>query len=203
MGYKNIRTFNLTKMGTKAGYCLQNCRTAFGIEKGTYASAKADMEAQKKAGTLHAGLPPTNIDAPVYVDTASKYEHIVISNHGTYYSDGKRYDIKGKAVFGWGECCDGVRVVELTKDPAPAPSAGFFPARGYWKKGDTDARIGRLATFLRKYFPAYTPAAALGNYFGPNLEKSVKEFQRRSGLVADGCVGPKTLAKLKSNGFGG
>lgn len=102
-----------------------------------------------------------------------------------------------------------VKTVELSKPtakPAAKPAAkadSFLPSRGHWQRGDTDARIGRLATFLRKYFPAYTPAAALGNYFGPNLEKSVKEFQRRSGLVADGCVGPKTLAKLKSNGFGG
>ena len=63
--------------------------------------------------------------------------------------------------------------------------------------------IGRIAAFMYKTFPSYTKKAALGNYFGPNLTKAVKEFQRRTGLEADGNVGPITMAKLKSYGFKG
>lgn len=201
MAYKQIRAFNLSKMGTRAGWCLQNCRLGFGIASGKYASAKADMQAQKKNGTLHAGYPPTNIAVPVYVDTASQYEHVVVCDHGHYYSDGKPYSIAGKNIFGWGEYCDGVRVVEITTDPAP--TAGFLPARGYWTKGDIDARVGRMAEFMRKYFPAYTPASALGNYYGVNLIGAVKEFQKRNGLTPDGNTGKITYATLQKYGFKG
>ena len=79
--------------------------------------------------------------------------------------------------------------------------ASFFPSKGYFKKGDTQKNIGKIAAFMRKAFPSYTPAAALGDYFGPNLEGAVKEFQRRTKLEADGCIGPLTLAELKDYGF--
>lgn len=48
---------------------------------------------------------------------------------------------------------------------------------------------------------SYTPKAALGNYYGVNIQGSIKEFQRRTGLVPDGCIGPKTLANLKKYGL--
>ena len=53
----------------------------------------------------------------------------------------------------------------------------------------------------RMNFPAYTNKKALGNYFGNYLYKSVKEFQRRTGLENDGNIGPLTLAKLEQYGF--
>lgn len=201
MAFKQIRNFNPSKMGTRKGWCLANIDAGFGITKGTYPSAKADMEAQRKNGTLHTGNPPTNIAVPVYCDTASKFEHVVASDHGTIYSDGKivTNGLKAYKVYGWGELCDGVRVVEITAEP----STGFLPPRGWWRRGDSDPRIGRMSAWMRATFPAYTPASALGNYFGPNLEGAVKEFQRRTGLVADGCVGPKTYAKMQAYGFKG
>lgn len=213
MGWYQTRNFNVNKMGRKKGMCLQNCRLGFGITSGKYASAKKDMEAQRKAGTLHSiNSLPKNLAVPVYVDSNSQYEHIVVYNNGTWYSDGKKisgWKATGHACFGWGELCDGVRVVAWKNDPKPQPSGGFLPKRGYWisengkTKGDTDPRIGRMASFLRKKFPAYTPPQALGNYFGKNLRRSVMEFQRRTGLVADGNVGAITYAKLKQYGFGG
>lgn len=198
MAYKQIRSFNPSKMGKVKGMCLKNVRLGFGITTGQYASAKADMEAQRKNGTLHAGTPPTSIACAVYCDTASSAEHVVAWDRGTVYEDGyKRANgLNGLKLFGWGELCDGRRVVEIT-------SEGFFPPKGYWKPGDTDPRIGRMAAFMRSTFPAYTPASALGNYYGPNLTKAIREFQRRCGLVQDGCTGPLTYAKLQSFGFKG
>ena len=123
-------------MGTKKGYCLQNDRLAFGITKGTFASAKADMESQKKNGTLHYDNPPANVAVPVYVDTTSIYEHVVICDHGTYYSDGKKVSKPAK-IFGWGELCDGVRVVKWVED---AKKSNEEIAReviaGKWGNGD-------------------------------------------------------------------
>lgn len=207
MAWKQTRSFNIGKMGKRAGWCLMNCRLGFGINVGTYPSAKADMEAQKKNGTFHTDPVPTNVAVPVYCDTSSRYEHVVVSDHGTVYSDGKKVigGLSAFKVFGWGECCDGARVVSWAKDPAPAPtpSTGFLPARGYWTQGDRDWRIGNMASWMRQTFPAYTPKAALGNLFGPYLTGAVKQFQKRTGLVADGSVGPKTYAMMKKYGFKG
>jgi len=81
------------------------------------------------------------------------------------------------------------------------PATNFLPPKGYWKLGDKDSRIGQLASFMYKTFPAYTKKEALGDYYGKNLQASIKEFQRRTGLVADGMVGEKTLQKLVKYGF--
>lgn len=204
MAFKQIRNFYPAEMGSRQGWCEQNVREGFRITKGTCPSAKADMEAQKRAGTFHAGNPPANIAVPVFCDTASKFEHVVASDHGRVYSD-KKYipnGLKAFNVFGWGELCDGVRVVEPTADP----STGFLPARGYWRKGDTDPRIGRLDAFLAKTFPGYFPKEVKnlpGNYYGNTTTKWIRELQRRTGLLQDGCTGPITYAKLKSFGFKG
>lgn len=77
----------------------------------------------------------------------------------------------------------------------------FFTSKGYFSYGDVHANIGKIAKFMNRVFPSYTPKSALGNYYGPNLKKSVKEFQKRTGLEADGCVGPITLSELVKYGF--
>lgn len=77
----------------------------------------------------------------------------------------------------------------------------FLPARGYFKKGDTSQNVGKIASFMRKVFPAYTSEKALGNYYGNYIIAAIKEFQRRTGLEPDGCTGPKTLAMLEKYGF--
>lgn len=92
------------------------------------------------------------------------------------------------------ELIDKANNINFPKDP-------FLPAKGYWGPGDTSEKVGQIASFMRKTFPSYTPASALGNYYGKNLTASVKEFQRRTKLESDGCVGEKTLAMLRKYGF--
>lgn len=89
----------------------------------------------------------------------------------------------------------------LRPTPTPTPTDGFLPSKGYWSRYDKDARVNQLSKFMRSKFPAYTPAKALGPVYGDNLWKSIKEFQKRTGLTADGNTGPKTYAMLKSYGF--
>lgn len=87
--------------------------------------------------------------------------------------------------------------------PAPTPTDPFLPAKGYWGPGDNDQRVAQIASFMRRVFPAYTSAKALGPYYGPYLKASILEFQKRTQMAKkdqDGCVGPKTLAKLRSYG---
>lgn len=77
----------------------------------------------------------------------------------------------------------------------------FFGAKGYFAKGDVHKNIGRIADFMYKTFPSYTNKKALGTTYGKNLVSAVTEFQKRTGLVADGMFGPKTLTELKKYGF--
>ena len=103
-------------MGNRAGWCLQNCREGFGITSGHFPSAKADLESQIKNGTLHnIKTLPKNCAVPVYLDTSSRYEHVEVSDHGVWYSDGVRVNPQAN-VYGWGELCDGVRVVKWVED---------------------------------------------------------------------------------------
>lgn len=80
-------------------------------------------------------------------------------------------------------------------------SESFLPARGYFKKGDVSANVGKVAAFMRKNFPAYTDEKALGNTYGDYLIAAIKEFQRRTRLKVDGYLGEKTLKKLEEYGF--
>lgn len=194
--YEQTMPFYPKDMGKQKGWCLQNCRLGFHIYKPKYASAKAAMDAAKRNGTYHAGTPPNNISVPVYVSSSSKYGHVVVWDKGTWWSDGKKYS-SWSGVLGWDEMMDGTRVVKV------ASSKSFLPAKGYWAKYDKDDRVAALASFMRKTFPAYTSAKALGPVYGDHLSKSIAEFQRRSNgkLYPDGMTGPKTYAELQNYGF--
>lgn len=194
--YEQTKPFYPKDMGKQKGWCLQNCRLGFHIYTPKYASAKAAMDAAKRNGTYHAGTPPNNISVPVYVSSSSKYGHVVVWDKGTWWSDGKKYS-SWSGVLGWDEMMDGTRVVKV------ASSKSFLPAKGYWAKYDKDDRVAALASFMRKTFPAYTSAKALGPVYGDNLAKSIAEFQRRSNgkLYPDGMTGPKTYAELQNYGF--
>lgn len=129
MAWEQVKKFTLKNMGTKAGWCLANVAKAFGVYgvKGALPSAKADMQFNKNKGTLHnISTLPKNVAVPVYLDTASVYEHVMVSDKGVYYSDGKKLtSTKGLKFFGWGEYCNSVRIVKKTTTPATnAPKIG-------------------------------------------------------------------------------
>lgn len=195
-----VKQANPAKMGKTAHMCLMNTRLAFGISKGTFASAKRDMQSQKNSGTLHSfDTIPQDLAVPLYSYANLINGHVGLWYKGVYYSDGVKKSLPPRwAIAGWGELCDGVRIVKLSTAGA---TTGFLPAKGYWKRGDQDQRIAILAEFLRTAFPAYTSKKALGNIFGPYIEQSVREFQRRTGLKVDGIVGKDTYTKLKQYGF--
>lgn len=89
----------------------------------------------------------------------------------------------------------------ITYSKAAKPKEGFLGAKGYFSFGDNHKNIGKIASFMYKTFPAYTSKNALGNYYGKYIQASIKEFQKRTGLEADGCAGPLTLKELKKYGF--
>jgi hypothetical protein len=68
--------------------------------------------------------------------------------------------------------------------------------------GSTGPAVLTLQRGMNKVFPRYRamPLAADGD-FGPMTELAVKEFQQRSGLDADGVVGPDTRKELAKFGI--
>ena len=209
MGYRQLKPFYPKDMGKKKGWCLENVAKGYHIYgvPSAQPSAKADMEFNRARGTLHPlNTIPNNVAVPVYLDTASKYEHIEVCDCGKYWSDG--YVVgKPSNTFGWGEYCNGVRIVEWQNEPQP--TTGFLPPKGYWCRYDKDKRVNTLSKFMRATFPAYTPSSALGPIYGDNLWRSIAEFQRRAKAdgnyndVIDGNTGPKTYNALKKYGFKG
>lgn len=122
MSWKQVRAFNLSKMGKKPNYCLQNVRLSYDIPP-KYADAKSAMNASKKAGTFHEGVDiPTDVAVPIFADTGSPYGHVMVDDHGTVYSDGEWLpSFKGMRLLGWSETLNDVRVVEWVEQPAPQP----------------------------------------------------------------------------------
>ncbi len=70
----------------------------------------------------------------------------------------------------------------------------------YAEKGDSGDKVKRLQEFFNANFKSYSNLDVDGD-FGPATEGVVKTFQSRVGVLADGIVGPITLAKLKEHGF--
>ena len=82
-----------------------------------------------------------------------------------------------------------------------------LPKKGYYIKGDSGEDIEIISSFLACNFMGFESKLGvkiddmLGDYFGENLTKWVKEFQRCTGLSDDGGIGKITLAKLREYGM--
>lgn len=72
----------------------------------------------------------------------------------------------------------------------PPKAVSFFPARGYFKRGDVSPNVGRIATFMRLWFPAYTSKLALGDTYGKYLQASIITFQKNTGSSPTVISGP-------------
>lgn len=83
------------------------------------------------------------------------------------------------------------------------PSAPTKPETGdpTLERGDTGPRVLLLQKGLKASFPSYAGNLALDSSFGPDLQRVVMEFQRRTGLTTDGKVGPATRAALAKVGI--
>lgn len=190
--YRQVKKFDPAKMGKRKGWCLANVAKGY---EGCYGnpnakeSAKADMESQKAAGTLHdISTLPNNVSVPIYVDSTSKYEHVIVhTSDGKYYEDGKECAAP-KNTFGWGEYCNGVRVVEFVPDEKPKPTVDnsviFAVIRGDYGNG-TD-RIYRLKAAgydpdeVQRGVNNYLKNTAQPKYYtvqaGDNLTKIAQKF---------------------------
>ena len=132
--------------------------------------------------------------------------------------DGKKGRIYRTYFKGNGTGCDGKRATwtkwfkspyltyeNEVKPAEPTPEQpkkdNFLGPRGYIKLGDKGDNVDKISKFMYLTFPAYTSKNALGDYYGKYIQASIKEFQKRTGLEQDGCIGPITLKMLVKYGF--
>lgn len=148
--WRQIRDFDLDDMGHEEGYCLRNVRKAFRI-KAKFSSALEDYKNNLAKGTLHdIKTLPLNVAVPVYLDTTSKYDHIVVADKGIFYENGKKmYLTPNLKFYGWGELINDVRVVEWIPDKTNFEIA-LEVIQGKW--GNGTERIKRLAKAGYNYF---------------------------------------------------
>lgn len=191
--WKQDRPFNPKKMGTEKNMCLRNCRIAFEPEiPPKYKDAKSAMLANKNAGTLHdMSSRPTNCAVPVFADTASVNEHVMIYDHNTLYSDGKVVANPGAfKYFGWGETLNGVRVVSKVPQPTP-PAPQPQPQPAGFKVGDKvvpTRLVDYNGTPLVQYDKTYTITQISGN-------RAVLSAPRNGKMVVWAAMNTKDIKK--------
>lgn len=83
---------------------------------------------------------------------------------------------------------------------APSTSSGW-PSSWTLNRGDRGPRVAELQQALRAVFPLYAGRLAVDGRFGPDTERAVREFQRRSGLDVDGRFGPASYRAARRNGI--
>ena len=141
--------------------------------------------------------------------------HMVCGNADKSLGDGLIQNSNGKWVSkGWCMKPEEVMFIDKTftnilstndltfkEKPKEERTTSFLGSKGYLTLGDSGDNVSKIASFMRKTFPVYTSSKALGSYYGKYIKASITEFQKRTGLVADGNIGPITLAKLKEYGF--
>lgn len=198
-----------SKTSGYGGMCLKFVRLAFDVPA-KYGTAR---DARKNSKYFHATSDPNSIPAgvPVYLGD----NHIAISAGGglmvtTNVVTNKIKTVTiaswvrgGFALKGWAEDLNGVRVWTAPAAPKPTPAS---PKPGASNGG---VSVSAVQSFLRRSFPAYKDSVSVkrgqlitvDGIAGPQYKAWVKEFQRRTGLVADGIVGPKTIAKMRQHGL--
>jgi peptidoglycan hydrolase-like protein with peptidoglycan-binding domain len=220
MAWIQVKTPNWN-IAYEGGYCLRYVDDAFNAMSRKN-NATASYNTEKANGNIRLEEPPRGVYTPVYFSLSNNSNgHVAIAFpdgrvasstligiHNTPYIHASVADLvrvysNGRTCkyLGWSTWVDGTNAVKWS-DNKPAASTSGTEVLGRTSpatitRGD---KVAALAAGMRRAFPSYTPAAALGPVFGPNLEKAVKEFQRRTGLTQDGFVGPVTKAKLA--GFG-
>ena len=83
----------------------------------------------------------------------------------------------------------------------PAPAAPVMNTPAVLQSGATGPAVAKLQRFLNDKYPLYSKIDLGPQRFGPQTIAVVREFQRRSALLADGVVGPRTWAKLLEAGY--
>lgn len=206
-----IGSMKYPSLNCNAENFIERAKNTYGLEVVDYPVLGGIMVWQKGStlkssdGAGHVAIVEDIYSSSSIYTSESSYGSIAFfnakrSNSNGRWGLGSKYSFRG--------CIVNPAVGKVTtRGDSSGSTSDFLPSRGYFKKGDKHENIGKIATFMRNTFPAYTSEKALGNYFGKYLYASIVEFQKRAkdaGVykdVADGNIGPLTLKALKHYGF--
>ena len=219
---KNAKSYNTYQTGMCLNF-VYNCIAKGGSYDLPWAQKAWDASKQK---VTDGSTPPAG--APVYWSGGSKaYGHVAISlGNGLVRSTdipekGKVGDIKiadlsknwGFTLLGWtrdyaGDIIKGLEAPVVVVPPKP-PVVVVPPVvtQPVLQPGCPNSKaVYNLQSGLMKVFPHFsTNIRTLGGgpneIYGPQTQKSVKEFQTRSGLLSDAIVGPVTWKELGKYGI--
>lgn len=126
MAYKQSKSFDKNKAGSKPGLCLQNTRLGYGIAS-KYPTA---TEAWRHTIQHKDRQIPNGVAVPLFYTYKTAGHVNVRMPNGQVISDGRVYaslpDYERQHpnvhYLGWGETLNDVRVTEHVPDAAPAPS---------------------------------------------------------------------------------
>ena len=194
--------------GTKGKYYHSKCRNtnSFGIEMTTDGAYKVSKKTIENSAYLCAylcellNIESNEVDTYVlrhYDVTHKKCPAQMVSStkEWTEFKNMVKNILDGKPA---------TKVTTATKTPS---ATNFFPSRGYFKKGDSGKNVEKINDFFYRVFPSYAKTLnrnkenLKGTLFGDNTLAWVKEFQKRSKLEVDGCIGPLTLKEMQKHGF--
>ena len=172
----------------KAAYdCAQFSRAAMaavGISLVSGANSQWNQTLWEDRGGI-ADLPREKI-CLVFRDDGGKKGHV-----GVYTGDGFVIHAKG---HNFGVVRQPLEDVNFTHYGIPFGLYDGKPALPILRQGDVGAYVMMLQTILCDL----GPSIGVDGHFGPETAKAVKNFQKSSGLTADGVVGPKTWAALNA-----
>lgn len=209
--------FNMRGSRSYNGLCQKYVRDGWNVGA-LFGSAIAQWNGAKYR---HASLSTARSGAPVFLShTKSRYGHVASLRwvNGVAYIETTNTALGrtalqplslwtanyGYRLLGWTEDINGKRVISPVAPPAPKPTSTLT-----LRLGSSGQRVKNLQIGLRAKFPAYANFVTVkrgvlistdGSY-GPQTKAWVEEFQRRTGLVDDGVVGPKTTAMLLKHGI--
>lgn len=107
----------------------------------------------------------------------------------------KKYGYKGAIDGKWGSGTQAAHSAYYAAWKGAQSKPAASSKRPTIRKGSTGTNVSDLQKILNKNYPAYSKLKVDG-VFGPAVEATVKEFQKRVKVTPDGIVGPTTWAKL-------
>ena len=174
--------------GKRAYDCAQLSRFAMeavGIPMVSGANSQWQKTAWAERGPM-ADLPRDKV-CLVFRNDGDTMGHV-----GVYTGDGCVIHAKG---HDWGVMRQRLEDTAFTHYGVPAALYDGKPALPILRQGASGAEVESLQSLLR----GAGEALAIDGRFGPDTEKAVRAFQRRSGLAVDGVAGPCTWAALQAD----